>query len=144
MKVLKAVEVRKMLVEESPKGEKALEIEERRVEEEEREFENKETDNSKQNADEKEKEKEPEKIVTYVEFNSISHFVKPEHKQQINKSNEEFTLDIHLTNSEFLEFIYNISMLDTTVPELKGELLLLCSETYPSSQSIGNGNLLLS
>lgn len=67
----------------------------------------------------------------------MQQYVPEKARSRIDKANEEFTMQIQVTSSEFMEFLYNISKIDPP-SHLKNEFLELCYECFPLKQTIGD------
>jgi len=67
----------------------------------------------------------------------VQPYVPEKPRTRIEKANDEFTLQIQVSSSEFMEFLYKISTIDPPA-HLKNEFLELCYECFPLKQTIGD------
>lgn len=99
----------------------------------------KESSDQKEEKEEPEEQKEPEKpkLLASLDIQKVPYYVPDKLVSKINKSNEEFSMSLNVSNTEFAYFIYRI--LSIQPPEsLKGEFIQLCHECFHFKQQLEN------
>lgn len=124
---------------------KKVEVEAPPVVEKEEETEKQTEDSSSQVTQEEAKVEEPPapKIRSVIDFSQVPYFVPDKLVAKINKSNEEFSMNLNVSNNEFAQFVYRILSIDPP-KSLKTEFLELCYECFHFKQHIDSSEMSLS
>jgi hypothetical protein len=75
-----------------------------------------------------------------MDFDKVPAYVPERLVTRINKSNEEFSMNLNVSNNEFAQFVYRILSIDPP-KSLRVEYLDLCFECFHLKQNIEGSDL---